>query len=53
MNGSRPSKTGKKKMAQVVGSGALILVVAGGVGIPFDILAAMILGAAMVLIVDP
>lgn len=53
MNGSRPSKSRKKALVQVIGVGATILVVAGSVGIPFDLLAAIFLGAAMVLIADP
>lgn len=36
-----------------VGTGAAILVVAGIVGLPFDVVAAIVLGAALVLIVDP
>ncbi len=53
MNESKPSKAGRKRLTQAIGAGAAILVVAGGIGIPFDILAAIILGAAVVLIADP
>jgi len=53
MNGSRPSKAGKKQLLQALGAGAAILVVATGVGIPVDIVAAIVLSAAVVLIADP
>jgi hypothetical protein len=53
MQGSKPSKTGRKQWLRAIGGGAAILVVAGGLGVPFNVVAAMALGAAVVLIVDP
>jgi hypothetical protein len=52
MAGSKHSKRGKQAY-KVLGASAAILVVAGSVGIPFDIVAAVILGATLVLIVNP
>ena len=40
-------------LIQVVGSAALILVVAGALGIPYSVAAAAVLGAVTVLIVNP
>lgn len=52
MQGSEHSKVGKSYVPVVVGVAATILVVAGSVGIPFDLLAAAVIGAALVLFVD-
>ena len=52
MQGNEHSKTQKSHTPLVVGVAAAILVVAGSVGIPFDLLAAAVIGAALVLIVD-
>ena len=53
MNGSGHSKNRKRQVSRVVGASAAILVVAGVMGIPFNIMAAMLLGAALVTIVIP
>lgn len=52
MAGERHSR-GKQQTLKAIGAGAAILIVAGTVGVPFDIVAAVVLGATLVLIVNP
>ena len=44
---------GMRRIAEVVGTSAVILVVAGTVGLPIDILAAALIGASVVLLIAP
>jgi hypothetical protein len=53
MEGKERSKSRRKRMTQAIGAGAALLVIAGAVGMPYGILAAMALSATLVLIVDP
>ena len=53
MDGKERSQSRRKRVTQVIGTGAALLVIAGAVGIPYGILAAMALSATLVLIVDP
>ena len=53
MERSEPSKSRKKHVAQVIGTGAVILVAAGTIGLSFEVMAAIVLGAATVLVLVP